>query len=84
MRREPEFFGEQELVLVYMAARLKHALALEAVLDQAAIDYAVVTGNFTSGILFRFTRVGAFFDVPSGFADTTRALIRQRGFKPYS
>jgi hypothetical protein len=83
MRREPEFFGEQELVLVYMATKLKHALSLEAVLDEAAIDYAVVPDHFTSGILFRSTRVGAFFYVPAGFAELTRALIRRRGFKPY-
>jgi len=84
MRREAEFFGDEELVLLYVATRLKRALVVEEILDAAAIDYAVVLETFTSGILFRSNRVGAFFYVPAGSKDTARTLMLQRGFKPYS
>lgn len=82
MRREPDFFGDQELALVYMARRLKEALALEKVLNAGALDYAVVPASYTTGILFRSQRVGAFFCVAPQSQDCARALILQGGFKP--
>ena len=83
MLHEPEFFGDQELVLVYVAKRLKEALALEKALDAVALDYAVVPAPYTSGILFLSHRVGAFFYVTPQNAERTRAVILERGFKPF-
>jgi hypothetical protein len=83
MRREPEFFGDQELVLIYIAARLKDALALEALLEANAVDYVVVTEPFTSGVLFRSTRMGAFFYVATQTEPLARDLMLRRGFKPH-
>ena len=81
MRRQSEFFGDQELVLVHVARRLKEALAVEQVLDAAGLDYAVVPATYTAGLLFRSERVGAFFYVAPQSEDHARNVILQRGFK---
>ena len=83
MKREPEFFEDQELVLVFVAKRLKEALALEKVLDEDEMDYAVVPTPFVSGLLFPFQRVGAFFYVAPQSADGARAAMAKQGFKPF-
>jgi hypothetical protein len=82
MRQEPEFFGELELVLVYMARRLKDALALEKVLDAGGFDYAVIPAPFASGLLFPFQRVGAFFYVAPESQENVVQFMREHGFKP--
>ncbi len=82
MRREPEFFGDQELVLVFVGRRLKEALALEEVFDAGGLDYAVIPTRYTGGLLFRSERVGAFFYVTPQLVPRARALIEARGFKP--
>ena len=66
MRREPDFFGDQELTLVYMARRLKHALAMEKVLDAAGLDYAVEPDTYQGGLLSRpSARELSFMSYPS-------------------
>ena len=72
MRREAEFFGEQELVLIYMARRLKHALAVEKIFTEGGLDYFLETGPYLSGLLFRTTKVGVFFYSTAG--DQERAF----------
>jgi hypothetical protein len=84
MRHELDFFGDRELVLVYVAKRLKEALALEKVLDAVALDYAVVPTPYTSGILFHSQRVGAFFYVATQSAERARGVILECGFKPFA
>jgi hypothetical protein len=83
MRREADFFGDQELVLVYMARRLRDALAVEKVLTEYSLDYAVETGPYQSGLLFRTTKVGAFFYVAPQEEERARALLLERRFKAY-
>jgi len=83
MRREPDFFGDQELVLVFVARRLKHALAVEKILDGAAVDYAVETAPYQSGLLFRTTKIGAFFYVMPQEEGRTRTILLERRYKPY-
>jgi len=63
VRREANFFNGDELTLVYIAKRLKEALALEDLLTERAIDYYVEPDTYTGGVIFRRTRVGAFFYV---------------------
>ncbi len=82
MRREPEFFGDQELVLIYMARRLKEALAIEAVLNASDLEYMVEPAPFTSGVIFRSERIGAFFYVEAQSEEHARALILRNGFEP--
>jgi hypothetical protein len=64
MRREPDFFGEDvELVLVYIAKKLKEALAIEALFTESGLDYLVEPDTYSGGIIFRAERTGAFFYV---------------------
>jgi len=81
MRRESEFFDDQELVLVYMARRLKHSLAVEQILDENQVDYFLETGPYQSGLLFRTTKVGVYFYTTSAEAPRVRALLSSRGYK---
>jgi hypothetical protein len=83
MKRDPDFFGDRELVLVYVARRLKEALALEAVLTEAALDYAVEPDRYTGGVVFRTERVGAFFYVAPESEASARAVMRDKGYKPH-
>jgi hypothetical protein len=81
MRREAEFFGEQELALVYMARRLKRALAAEKLFAQRGIDYLLETGPYLSGLLFRTTKVGVFFYTAPADEARARTLLSEAGFK---
>jgi len=83
LRRDAEFFGEQELILIYIAKKLKEALRLEEVLTKAELDYLVETDKYAGGLIFRSERIGAFFYV----AESTETLAREQmvdaGFAPY-
>ena len=81
MRREPDFFGEQDLVLIYIAKRLKEALALEKELTEGGLDYLVEPDQYMGGIIFRSHRVGAFFYVAPEAESVARALLREKGYK---
>lgn len=81
MRREAEFFGEQELVLLYMARRLKRALAAEKLFTERGVDYLLETGPYLSGLLFRTSKVGVFFYTAPEDEDRARTLLREGGFQ---
>jgi hypothetical protein len=83
VRREPEFFDEQDLELVYIARRLSEAKALEALLTSASLDYLVEADQYFGGFLFRRVRTGAFFYVRPGAAEAARRLMETRGYRPY-
>lgn len=83
MRREPDFFGEAELELVYIAKRLKEALKLEDLFTKSGVDYLVETDTYRGGMIFVSERTGAFFYVaPEGVA-ATRELMNANGFRPW-
>jgi prenyltransferase beta subunit len=83
MRREPEFFGEIELDLVYMARRLRDALRLERLLTDAAIDYLVETGTYAGGLLMKRDLTGAFFYVAPADLERARDLLVTNRYRPY-
>lgn len=83
MRREPDHFGDQELILIYIAKRLKEALALEEVLTQAGLDYLVEPDRYSGGMIFRTQRVGAFFYVDSDAAESAYHTMERAGYRPY-
>ena len=83
MRRDPEFFGDQELALIYIAKRLKEALKLEAHLTEAGMEYHVEADRYTGGIIFRTERVGAFFYVAEQDVEAARALLVRHGYTPH-
>lgn len=83
MRRDPEFFGELELDLLYMAKRLREALRVEKLLTDNAVDYLVETGTYTGGLLMKRDLTGAFFYVaPTDLARARELLVTNR-YRPY-
>jgi hypothetical protein len=81
MRREADFFGDQELVLVYVARRLKESLSVEKIFDGNNLEYTVEPAPYQSGLLFRSTKMGAFFYVMPQEEKRAGALLRDRGYK---
>lgn len=81
MRRDGEFFGDQELELIYIAKRLKEALRAEEILTSAGIDYAVEADRYLGGVLFKRELTGAFFYVVPEGAETARETLQRAGFK---
>jgi hypothetical protein len=80
MRREPDYFQGQELPLLFIARKLRHALDVERLLTAAGLDYLVETDLFSSGVIFRSERVGAFFYVAAGQLEAARDTLQRAGF----
>jgi hypothetical protein len=83
VRRDPEFFGEAELDLLYMARRLREALKLEMLLTEADLDYLVETGLYTGGFLMRRELTGAFFYVAPADLTRAREVLLTNRYRPY-
>ena len=82
MRQAADFFDGGEPVLLYIAKKLKDALALEELLTAAGVEYGVEPDRYRGGFIFQTERVGAFFYVLEGAAESTRALLKANGYKP--
>jgi hypothetical protein len=83
MRQAPEFFGDTELSLLYIAKKLKEALKLEETLTAEEIDYAVEADTYRGGLIFASERIGAFFYVAPDNLDAARAVLIKNSYKPY-
>ncbi len=83
MRQDEEHFDDRDLGLLYIAKRLKEALALEELLTAAGLDYFVEPDKYRGGIIFPSERVGAFFYVPVEALAAARTLLEQNGYEPY-
>ena len=81
MRRPPEFFDDQDITLVHIAATLRSALKLERLLSDHEVDYAVEADEYVAGLIFQSKRTGAFFYVLTTDAERARALLRRYRFK---
>lgn len=82
VRKEPDDFGEVEPALLYIARKLKEALALESLLTEAGVDYLVEPDTYRGGIVFRSDRVGAFFYVAPESAEAARQVLTTHGYRP--
>jgi hypothetical protein len=80
MRQDDAFFGEQELVLVYVGKKLREALRAERTLTAAGIDYFVETDEFAAGVIFKRKRIGAFMYVTEGDEARAKELLTREGF----
>ena len=81
MRRDPDFFEDREMELIYIAKNLKEALRLENALTESGVEYAVETDKYSGGLLFRSTRVGAFFYVLPESVAQAREVMHQHRFR---
>jgi hypothetical protein len=82
MKRDPDYFAGTEPELVFIAKRLRDALSLEELLTGAGIDYAVETDEYHSGMIFRSTRMGAFFYVRPETREQAAAVMLENGYVP--
>ena len=73
----------EELTLIYIAKRLKEALALEEVLTNAGLEYDVRPDTYRGGIIFVSERVGAFFYVAPSDVERAHAVMREHQYKPH-
>ncbi len=83
MKQEPEFFGETELDLVYIAKKLREALPLEEALSAAGIDYAIELDTYSGGLIFQTQRTGAFFFVLPEKVEAAKDILRGLKLKPH-
>jgi hypothetical protein len=80
LRRDPEFFGDSELVLFYIGKKLADCKAVEALLVAAEIDYAIEVDYYTGGVLFRRQRAGAFFYTLDDQLPKATAALQAAGY----
>ena len=81
MRRDEDFFGEQELELIHISRKLREAKTVEALLTELGIDYLVEPRTFRTTLLIVFPvdRIGAHFYVPIPEAPGSRKQLAARG-----
>ena len=82
MRQPPEFFGEEELDLLYIGKKLKASQQIEAALDAAGIEYAIEVDYYLGGLIFRSLRAGAFFYVRPADHERSAGVLRAQGVEP--
>lgn len=75
---------EEELVLVYIAKKLKEALAIEELFKQSGLDYVVEPDTYSGGIIFRTERTGAFFYVVQQNQTIALDLLKHAGYTALS
>ncbi len=82
MRCELEFFKESELDLLYLARRLREALAVEMLLSHAEVEYYVEPGPYLGGLIFQRELTGAYFYVRPTDIPRAREILTRGGYKP--
>ena len=82
MRRDEDFFGDDELHVIHVSRRLAVARRVEAALTDAGLDYVVRADTYPATVLFVIPteRVGAYFYVRAGDAQRARELLRGQRF----
>lgn len=83
MKQDASFFEGKNPVLVYIARRLKDALALEELLTACGVDYGVEADEYRGGVIFRGRRIGAFFYVLPEAVESTHTVLSRNNYKPY-
>ena len=82
MKQDADFFEGKDPILLYIAKKLKEALALEQILTDAGIDYGVEADRYRGGFIFQSERVGAFFYVLAESLEVARQMLVNHGYKP--
>jgi hypothetical protein len=82
LKREADYFEGVEPHLLFVAKRLREAIALESVLTAADVDYAVEPDEYEGGVIFKSVRVGAFFYVRPEERERAVAVMLENGYVP--
>jgi hypothetical protein len=83
MRCNLEFFNGAELHLLYLARRLREALAVELALSEAEVEYYVEPGPYRGGLIFPRELTGAYFYVLPKDLPRAREILMRNKYKPY-
>jgi hypothetical protein len=81
MKRDGEWFAGKQSELIYIAKKLADAKQLEADLTEAGVDFGVEADEYQGGVIFRRTRIGAFFYVLPEDRDSALAVMRAKGYR---
>ena len=81
LKQDAAFFDGFEPRLIYIARRLKEALALEDLLTAAGFDYGVEADRYRGGFIFQSERIGAFFYVRPDAETAVREFLADRGYR---
>jgi hypothetical protein len=82
MKKDADWFEGREPQLIYIAKRLRDARRLEEVLDASGVDYGVEPDEYQGGVIFRRTRIGAFFYVRPEDQERAIVAMEEGGFRP--
>jgi hypothetical protein len=83
MKQDASFFEGKEPILIFIAKRLRDATRLESILTAAGMDYGVEADHYTGGVIFRTSRIGAFFYVlPESLAEAHQ-IMEANGYRPH-
>ena len=67
---------------IYIARTLADAQKLEKVLTEAGIEYDIEPDSYQGGIIFRTSRIGAFFYVEDEIRERAISVLMENGFRP--
>jgi hypothetical protein len=82
MKKDADYFEGGEPQLIFIAKRIKDATRLEEILAGAGVDYGVEADEYHGGVIFRRTRVGAFFYVLPDSRERAIGVMAENGFVP--
>lgn len=82
MKKDETYFDGHDPQLIYIAKKLRDAKRLEGILTEAGIDYGVEPDEYQGGVIFRRTRIGAFFYVLPEHREDALAVMRQNRYVP--
>jgi hypothetical protein len=83
MKQDASFFEGKEPILIFIARRLRDALHLESILTAAGLDYGVEADQYTGGVIFRSSRIGAFFYVLPESVSAAHHVMQSNGYRPH-
>jgi hypothetical protein len=83
MKQDASFFEDRNPVLVYIAKRLRDALRLEGIFNEAGLDYGVEADEYRGGVVFRTVRTGAFFYVLPDAVGAATTIMEKHGYRPH-
>ena len=82
MKKDSDYFEGHDPQLIYIAKRMRDASKLESILTAADIDYGVEPDEYEGGIVFRTTRIGAFFYVLPELREKAISVMRENHYVP--
>jgi hypothetical protein len=83
VKQDASFFENKEPLLIYIAKKLRDSLRLEAIFNEAGLDYGVEADEYKGGIVFTSVRIGAFFYVLPESKEAAFEIMQRNGYRPY-